>query len=360
MNIVFTIPHMTIGGAQKVVYYLVNWLQNNTSAKIHLIIYSKNQIGEVAYDMSGISYTYLPQGTFNKIKVIRRFLKESKTDLLVSMGITNVIYDVPSCMGLRTKHIVCERNDPNHFAGRMVTRLLSRFLMKMADAYIFQTKEAQSFYGEDIAKRSKVIPNPLFNLDLIPKFPFKGIREKIVVATGRLNKQKNHALLIKAFAKVSNQFVDYNLVIYGDGPERRNDEKLIESLGLKGRVLLPGSINNVLETIYPASLYVMSSDFEGMPNALMEAMALGLPCISTDCPCGGPRELIDNGNNGILVKVGNEQELASAIFLLLSDYKRASEIGMSAMKIRDYYSIDVIAQKWFDYFTQLIKNNNRH
>lgn len=344
---------MNLGGAQRVCYNLVNWIIADTDSEVHLIICSGRNVKE-EYDLSRIPYTMVSGGLFNKISRIRRELKRINPDMLVTMGVPGALFDVPACAGLEIKHIISERNDPAHFGGRAITRIVSRLLMRKAEGFVFQTKDAQAFYGGEIAKRSVVIPNPLFIGDDYPATQYTGELEKTIVTTGRLNKQKNHPLLIRAFKRIAEEFPEYKLIIYGEGPERHNDEALISELGLQERVLLPGTINDVPEKIYKASLYVLSSDFEGMPNALMEAMALGLPCISTDCPCGGPRELTTDGKDCLLVPVGNEESLADAMRKVLSDEKFAMELGKNAMSIRERLSLDKICKQWYEYFTQII------
>ena len=353
MRIVFTIAHMTIGGTQRVTYNLIKWLQANTDAEVYLVIYSKRVIGDVKYDLSTISHAFLSQGKSRSIKKLRFFFKEIKPDIIVSMGTTNAISDIPANMGLGIKHIISERNDPAHFGGSTITRIVSRLLMRKADGYVFQTKDAQTFYGGEIAKRSVVIPNPLFIGDDYPNTQYEEEREKTIVATGRLNKQKNHPLLIRAFKRIADEFSDYKLIIYGEGPERQNDEALISDLGLKERVLLPGTINDVPDKIYKASLYVLSSDFEGMPNALMEAMALGLPCISTDCPCGGPKDLTTDGKDCVLVPVGDEDAIVNAMVKVLSNACLAKELGKNAMNIRERLSLDKVCRQWYEYFQSI-------
>ena len=343
---------MNLGGAQRVCYNLINWILANTYDEVHLIICSGRTVKE-EYDLSKIPHSIVTGGILNKINRIRRELKHIKPDVLVTMGVPGALFDVPACIGLGIKHIISERNDPAHFGGRVTTRILSRLLMRKADGYVFQTNDAQAYYGGALIKRSTVIPNPLFIGDDYPATQYNGLREKKIVTTGRLNKQKNHSLLIRAFKKISDEFPDYKLIIYGEGPERQNDETLIKELGLEGRVLLPGTINNVPEKIHKSSLYVLSSDFEGMPNSLMEAMALGLPCISTDCPCGGPRELIENGKNGILVPTGNEKALADAMKNILNDEKFALKIGKNAMSIRERLSLNKVCKQWYDYFKSI-------
>lgn len=353
MKIVFTIDHMTIGGAQRVTYNLIKWLQSNTDADVSLLIYRSLVIGNIKYDLSGIKHEYVGNGTVNKIRRIREFLKKRRPDVLVSMGTANAIFDVPANIGLGVKHIISERNDPAHFAGSKLTKVLSRLFMRRADGYVLQTKDAQAYFGGEIAKRSVVIPNPLFIEGDYPTEQYTGEREKIIVTTGRLNKQKNHLLLIRAFKRIADEFPDYKLIIYGEGPERQNDEILISELGLQGRVLLPGTIDNVPKKIYKSSLYVLSSDFEGMPNALMEAMALGLPCISTDCPCGGPRELTTDEKDCMLIPVGDEISLASAMKRVLNDSGFAMELGKNAMEIRERLSSDKVCKRWYDFFQSI-------
>lgn len=356
MKIVFTIAHMNLGGAQRVCYNLINWIKENTDSDVHLIICSGRIVKE-EYDLNNIPHSIVFGGLLKKTVGIRRTLKQIKPDVLVTMGVPGALFDVPACVGLGIKHIISERNDPAHFGGRTITRIISRLLMRKADGYVFQTKDAQAYYGGDIAKHSVIIPNPLFIGDDYPATQYTGEREKTIVTTGRLNKQKNHPLLIRTFKRIVEEFSDYKLIIYGEGPERQNDETLIKELGLEGRVLLPGTINNVPEKIHKSSLYVLSSDFEGMPNALMEAMALGLPCISTDCPCGGPKELIENGKNGILVPVGDEDALVNAMIKVLSDARLAVELGKKAMSVREELSMDKICKKWYGYF-KIITNND--
>ena len=350
MKIVFSIPHISLGGAQRVVITLIRWLQQNTDNEIFLLIINEGTNKGFIYDIHSIPHAFFKGNYFRKILVEHKLLKRLNPDILVSFGVPNTLFDTPATFCMNLKTVVCERNDPAHFGGRAITRIFSRLLMRKANGFVFQTQDAQVFYGGEIAKRSVVIPNPLFIGDDYPTTQYIGEREKTIVTTGRLNKQKNHPLLIRAFKRIAEEFPEYKLIIYGEGPERQNDEALIQELGLQERVLLPGTINDVPDKIYKASLYVLSSDFEGMPNALMEAMALGLPCISTDCPCGGPRELTTNGEDCLLVPVGDEIAIAEAMRKVLSEEKFAMKLGKNAMKIRDKLSLDKVCKQWYEYF----------
>ena len=165
--------------------------------------------------------------------------------------------------------------------------------------------------------------------------------------------QKNHKLLIKAFSNIAEQ-VDDNLIIYGEGDQRPELQALINELGLDERVLLPGVINNVVEATKDAKVFVLSSDYEGMPNALMEALALGIPCISTDCPCGGPQALINDGENGILIPVGDEAVLSGALKKLLGDADYANRLGRCAKERAQEFSPERIFAGWEDYILLIV------
>lgn len=350
MKIAIIIANPEMGGAQRVSMNLAYWLQDNGN---EVCIIGITKTTNPSYSFDNINYYELPEG--NKIMLLRSKVKDYTPEIVLSMGVPLSIYTVPACIGLNLKHVISERNDPSNFAGKVSTKIMARSLMRLANAYVFQTKDAQKYYGGRIAKKSVIIPNPLFNESKMPAQSFSGERRKIIVNVGRLNKQKNHTLLIMAFKAIKDKYPDYNLVIWGEGKERERIQNYIDLEGLNDRVSLPGNTDAVISKIYDNALFVLSSDFEGMPNALMEAMALGLPCISTECPCGGPSELILNYENGILVPVGNEEQMIKAISYMLDNQDEAEKMGRNAQSIREHYSIDSICNRWYSYFRTLIQ-----
>lgn len=351
MNIIIVISRPEMGGAQRVSINLADWINAKTEHKASIVALSHLDKG--AYNMSLRDYHYLK--SINKVCELRALLKDLQADIVLTMGVPLCIYTVPATIGLPLKHVVSERNDPAHFAGKRSTAIISRELIKLADAYVFQTKEAQAFYGGRIARNSVIIPNPLFNIQSMPLSIYNGEREKTIVTVGRLNPQKNHKLLIDAFSVIHKQYPEYSLKIWGEGSERNSLEEFVKEKGLEKHVFLPGVSNKVFKEIFRCSMFVLSSDFEGMPNALMEAMALGLPCISTDCPCGGPSFLINNEENGLLVDVGNKQQIVDAIIKLIEHPSLASKIGHNAFAIRTQLSEQVVNKRWLEYFANVIK-----
>ena len=160
--------------------------------------------------------------------------------------------------------------------------------------------------------------------------------------------QKNFPLLIRAFAEFYQRHRDYQLVIYGEGEKRESLEKLIRELHLTGVVSLPGRREDLPEQLCSAAMFVLSSDFEGMPNVLLEAMCMGMPVASTACPSGGPEEIIEDGVNGLLVPVGDQKAMAEAMEKL-TDARFAAALGQKALEKKQELCSAAVFQKWEDF-----------
>lgn len=344
-KIAIVVDSLMRGGAEHVAVYLADYFTKN-NLECELITLRQ---GEKEYAVpDGVKRICMPAGNMmKKILGLRKAINNSQVDTVLIMGTPLNIFVIPACLGLKVRIVVSERNDPSNFKGKKIVKLFAQNLMRVADGYVFQTKDAQKYYEGIIREQGIIIPNPLFT-DNLPD-SYCGPRKKSIVTMGRLVPQKNQLLLIDAFSRIAGDFNDYQLVIFGDGGLRQTLQDKISSLRLDDKISLPGNQSNVLELIRDASLFVMSSDFEGMPNALIEAMALGLPCICTDCPCGGPHMLIENGENGLLVPVGDVDQLEAAMRRLLNDPDEAQRIGSNAVKIRDRLNVERIGQQWLEY-----------
>ncbi len=335
------------GGAERVTLHLATWFATQ-GHDVHIITAAQ---GCNEYEVpAGISRHVLTKGEsgmktpWRAIRKMRQLLVENEVKSVIIMDVPTCIYAVPGSLGRGRRLIVSERSAPRHFAGKKLVRMVARGLMRLCHGYVFQTHEAQEFYVGKVKGDMAVIGNPL-SVDNLPA-PFLGTRAKTIVSVGRLNPPKNHALLLRAFAGLAPDYPEHKLIIYGEGDLRSEMENTIHNLGLTGRVELPGNDPNVLDKIHDASLFVLSSSFEGMPNALIEAMALGLPCVSTDCPCGGPRELIRDGENGLLTPVNDRDALERAMRQVLEDEPFAKRIGEQAVAIRNALKIENIGPQW--------------
>ena len=355
MKIMFYINTISYGGAERVIVNLANHFYDNGYDVVFVTTYKReteyklrdNIQRHVLLDRE--NYKFLKKNLLC-VKQLRKLLSTEKTDILVSFMAEPNFRAIFSSLGLKTKNLISIRNDPNREYPNVMFRFLAKFLYRLADCVVFQTKDAQSWFPNAIRKKSCIIPNQV-NEQFFQIVPAECHRD--IVTVGRLTDQKNQEMLIRAFSRIANR-IDDNLIIYGDGQLRESLMKLVNDMSLSERVFLPGSISDVPNTVKSAKLFVLSSNYEGMPNALIEAMVLGLPCISTDCPCGGPRELFDEQKNGLLVKVGDECELAEKMLYLLKNESIRLEISNNAARAAMYFSSESIFAKWETFVKKVI------
>lgn len=359
MRILFCIGNLLKGGAERVAANLCNYLINENEITI---VTTKGKKSEYELDKK-IKVECLESEETNKgfilknidrLKVLKKIVKTENPDIIISF-LPEPSYRILflKLFNRKLKIIVSVRNDPKIEYKSTISRITMKVLYPLADGFVFQTKEAQEYFNKKIQKKSVIIPNPIKEEFICE--PYDGERENIIVTVGRLEEQKNHKMLIEAFAKLPEQFNEYKLIIYGEGNLRKSLEEQVKKLNLTNRVFLPGQVDNVKEKIYKASLFVLSSNYEGMPNALMEAMALGVPCIATDCPCGGSRFLIKNENNGYLVEVNNIDQLSQLMKKILE--KDQTQISKNANKITIELNPQNINEKWKNYIRKIYRKN---
>lgn len=354
MKVTFFIGSLYGGGAERVTCNLASYLvQKGHQAEILTMSETKEsyELDERVCTKSLLPLANRKNKIWNTIVRFPRlwkYMRISDSDVYVVMLPKTTILFLAFRWLTKAKVIAAERVDPaayNHRIGNALKRLAKR-----TDGFVFQTEDAKAWYGESVKDiKTAVIPNAINPAFIRP--PYQGEKRKVIAGAGRLNDQKNFSLLIRAFARIANDFPDYNLVIYGEGNKREELEELVKEMGLKDRVSLPGNIRNIADEMEKNSMFVLSSDFEGMPNALMEAMALGLPCISTDCPCGGPRFLIQNGENGVLVPVGDVEKMSEAMKTLLNDGDYSRVLADGARRIQTLLAPEEIYGRWERFIT---------
>lgn len=347
-KVLFVISNISFGGAQRVVWTLTQSMHKKGVEPVVVAVGHSTNNYTLPQDIKVIQLGQKHNlQTLSTISKLRKVIKEEKPSVVITMGVATCMFSVPAVQGQGVAHIISERNDPKHFKGKSWVKKVSRTMMKQADAFVFQTEEARDFYPKQIRERGCVIPNPIMATNLPEAQP--DTENRVFVTMGRLTEQKNHRMLIDGFAQLLQTYPTHKLHIYGSGELQDQTEAYIREKGLQDSVLLMGSYNDVLERIRGAEAFVLSSDFEGMPNALMEAMAMGLPCISTDCPCGGPRYLIQHGENGLLVPVGDAETLAAAMKQLAGDAELRTALGNAAKPLRQNLTADRICEKWLEF-----------
>lgn len=340
---------MTSGGAERVIAQLANYFtEKDISCRI---ITTEN--GEVMYPLhEEIDVVAIGKKSNNKVidrilryKKIRSIVQKNKPDVVLTMPEDTGIYTILALIGTGIPTYVSERNNPWVMPDVKITRLLRKVAYPFAKGIIFQTQMAKSYFPQYIQKKGVVLQNPV-DATRIPK-PYLGERKKVFAAVGRLEPQKNFPMLINAFSEFHKEEKDYKLVIYGEGREHSNIENLIKELHLENFVLLPGRNMDVLNCINDCAAFILSSDYEGMPNALIEAMCMGMPVISTDCPSGGPREIIENEKNGLLVPVNDPQRMAQAMFNIIKDDQRCL-LGRNAYKMGKHLMDISVFRNWMN------------
>ena len=292
------------------------------------------------------------KSNWKRIGKLRTILREEEPDAVVSfMGPPNIRM-LLAAFGIKCRKIVSVRNDPyREYGSTWIHKVLAGYIFRLADGCVFQTVEASKYFPMSIRQRSVVIYNPVLG-DFYQVRP--SIEPHNIVTVGRLEEQKNHELLIKAFARIADSIPLDNLIIYGEGQLRPHLNEIIAQYKLTERVVLAGSQSDIPNLLCKAKCFVLSSDYEGMPNALMEAMAAGVPVVSTDCPCGGPRTLIQNKEQGILVPVGNEILLSEAIFTILDNPTLHDRMSVEVRKRAEDFKPEKVFAMWEEY---LLKNN---
>ena len=245
--------------------------------------------------------------------------------------------------------IISERADPNRLMKKRYGKPFIAKYYTRADVAVFQTEDAKSVYPEAVSKKGTVIFNPL--KDNLP-LPYHGERNKNITTFCRISNQKNLPLLVEAFGQVHSKHPEYTLRIIGDAPNEEGKgvlqalDKQINELQLKESVNFEPFMKNVHEAIIKDAMYVNSSDYEGISNAMLEAMAIGMPVVCTDCPIGGAKATITDGENGLLVPIQNAEALASAMNRMIEDNELADKLSHNASQIREELSLDKITEKW--------------
>lgn len=347
------------GGAEKQIINLANEMASRGHNVMLVVLASNVEMFPINHDVKIIDTTINEKNSSFKLiyryKELKRVLKAFSPDITVNFWLQSAYLTATMPKTIVGKVIYAERGDPGDDEYHGLLGIIRNIAFHNIEGFVFQTEGARNYFTTIDKKKTEIIHNPVHIKDDRFSAPCKN-REKKIVNIGRLHPQKNQKLLIKAFAEVAKKHPDYRLEIYGDGDLRESLESEIRQLELENSVSILHSCKNVFEKMYTSSVFVLSSDFEGMPNVLMEAMAMGIPCISTDCKPGGARALIDNGTNGWIVPIDNMQALSKQICYVLDNPQEAKKIAIKAMDIRENHHPKEIYNKWESFFHRILEN----
>lgn len=358
-------PSLSYGGAEKQFVGLTNYLAKagNNVFVLSLFTREDSEIGWRAFtDNIKIMHGKNDKNkslTKKYIKTIWQIIKiqrKHKIDVSISFIEMARSATILASKFTKSKCIVSERADPNSRSGKYNKLIFKIF--ELSNGYVFQTSQAKDFFldSDKIKKNGTVIPNAIFE-DEMPQ-PYMGERNFRIVSVGRLQvSQKRQDILLKAYKLIEHEFPEYDLYLYGDGPDRDLLFEIAKDNNILSRVHFMGVYKNILEEIKDAGLFVLSSDYEGIPNALIEAMCMGIPCVSTKCSPGGAELLITHGKNGLLAERGSVNDLADKMRIMLIDREKALAMGKEAVKIREAYNSSTVLPKWVAYINKVLVNS---
>lgn len=348
-RIAFVIGSMGRGGAERVISILANdYAQNGWEVDILLLLRN-----ECAYELSSTINVIDVSGDRTSrwlrlpmwIGGIRRYAKQYRPNVVVAFAARINIITQVSLAYMNIPVVVSERNDPYKDGRGTLVNIMTKWLYPKAEAVVFQTKRAKSYFPT--LDNACIISNPIEVHSVR-----KDVLKNRIVTVGRLAEQKNQKMLIEAFAKVHEKHPDYTLDIYGEGHLRDSLQQLISELKLDDIVTLKGVASDIHEQIADAKLFVLSSDYEGLSNALLEAMMMGLPCISTSC--AGSDEYIRHGESGILVEVGNSSAMSDAMVYMITHVDVANQMGEYAKIMSNEFARPNVIRQWNKVISNII------
>ena len=364
MKITFVTSTLTSGGAERVISLLAN---NFAERGYEVEMIALTSISPDYYTLNPkVRFIHADKvskgGLLGELWWFRRHIKKEKPDVVIAFMEAVYEFVLLALLGTKVPVISSERKDPATLGS--LRKILRWMLLPTATAHVVQTQHIKNYYSKRIQKKTHIIYNPVNEKVFQVKGDGLKVKEGVevkeerlnrIISVGRLYPQKNQKMMIEAFAKIAPKFPEWSLVIYGEGPERDFLESLVSSLFAKthqqavkiqvsSRISLPGRCETVIEEVAKSKVFCLSSDYEGMSNAMIEALCVGTPVISTIV--SGTDELIQDGVNGLLVNIGDTEGLAQAFEKLLSNQELREKIGKEGQKLATKFKTDTIVDQW--------------
>ena len=355
LNIVIVLSSMSYGGAQRVAALLANhWARRG--GQVSVITFDSaaedrfeldRNVRRIALDMTGNAANLLHalEENTSRVVALRRAIIASRADAVLSFGDQTNIVAVLATRLTGIPCVIAERTDPSHHDIGPLWDTLRRLVYPLASALVVQTRSLVPWARSVMlsSRKARVVRNPVRDMHKYVRRE-QAPAKRVVIAAGRLAPEKAYDVLLMAFSRVTGAFPGWSLLVLGEGPERRALEALAHSLGITDRVSFPGWMSEPGESLSNADLFVICSRYEGFPNALLEAMACGLPVISTDCL--GSREIVTHDLNGVLVPVDSPDSLTEAMSKLMADDALRRRLADAALATSAHFSLQSVADEW--------------
>lgn len=343
-QIAFISMNLSRGGAERVMSILANYFSNRHYRVKVILLYDAPIDFELNREVSLYQLKWEKRcGPLKHLKQcaqLRSIVLEE--EVLIVFLFNSIFWTILSTLFLKKSMVFSERTDPSRDPNTRIKRFVRNICYLFARRIIFQTLEQGEYFWNAINKQSVVIANPVTaNLPTV-----NNEKKNIIISACRYEKQKNIFMQINAFKSFYYNHQDYKMFIFGNGSLESELRQYIEEIGMSDAIFLKGYTTDIFSRYKEADFFVSSSDYEGISNSMIEAMAMGLPVICTDCPIGGAREIIRDGQNGFLVDVGDAKAMSSYMCLLADDESLRRRIGLEASKIRIELSEDRICRRW--------------
>lgn len=352
MKIGIVIWRMTFSGAENVANALVeefckmghevqiiltaSTLPKDTKCKIYSVMTNGNKVVRV----------------INRCKLLRKINNEEQYDVIIGFGHIDTIHCIRAFWGKRVKIVGCARMDPIQYPQNTILRIERFILYHALSGMIVQTNEQKKYFDKCVKGNCYVIPNPVRD-NLFEQLNYTPKKKKISTVARLDNAQKNHIFMFECFKKFLLTHPDYELDIYGKGPDEEKYKEFIEKNNLRKKIFLRGYTANTVQDIQDSEMFLLTSNHEGMPNALIEAMSVGVPIISTDCGGGGPKDLVENGKNGFLVKRNDLDAFVEKMEILADDPMLRKQFSEEGKKICKKLNKKKIAGLWIKALYQI-------
>lgn len=348
MKISFITSTLHAGGSERVMALLANSFADK-GYEVEIICLNQHlQFYELHEQVKAIHVEdHVGKRVLKKVTWLRRHVRKEQPDVVIAFMLEVFCLTLFALIGIKVPVISSERIDP-HFFGR-AKGFLRWLLLRRTTHLVVQTEQIKSFYSSRLQQRTTIIPNPVtdsvFNIQ-------PGEKKNRLIAVGRLAYQKNYPMMFRCFKKLLNSFPDYQLFVYGDGPQKEEIKQFILSENLEHNIILAGRTENIIDELNVSKAFLMTSDYEGMSNAMLEALCVGLPIVTTEV--SGARDLIESGINGFITPARDESAYVDALVDLLSNDHLMNVMAQNNRKKAEVFRKEKIVEQWNKLIHQIV------
>lgn len=353
MKITFVTDTLQAGGAERVISILANKMQERgyeveiICLRMHKVFYEFNPSIKLTF-----AEDYVNGGMFKRMRWLRKYVRQQKPSVVIAFMIAVYATTLLSLIGSKIPVIVSERIDPRK--TKKWKNVLRYVVMPLIQHMVVQTEDIKSYFPSFIQKKTSIIYNPV--TETVFEKSANVNKKKRLINVGRLYDQKNQRMLIDAFSKIRKRFPEYELAIFGEGPLRDELQSFINEKGLNDSVKLMGKSTEIVKELKASEVFCLSSDYEGMSNAMIEAVCLGLPVVTTDI--SGAKDVIVNGENGYIVNVNDAVRFANAVSEILSNGDLKKQMEKNNLSKAKLFKTDTIVDSWIELINKMVEHNN--